>query len=259
MTETAGTVRKPAEHTGIQTRGLSRDGIKYIAMVTMLLNHISTIFMESGSVMAEVFLDIGYFTAPVMCYFLAEGYQYTHSKRKYGCRLALFALISEFPYCLAFTTEGVIEFAGMNMIFTLLLCFCILCVVDRVSGRLARVLAVAGLILLSSISDWALLARVFTLLFAWAGRSRQKTAAAFGIAVLLFGLLNYEGGVGRFPVGINLLYTLGCMAGVALAGIVIVCLYNGKRMKKGRQFSKWFFYLFYPVHLLVLGVIRVLG
>ena len=113
--------------------------------------------------------------------------------------------------------------------------------------------------LLSSISDWALLAPVFTLLFAWAGRSKQKTAAAFGIAALLFGLLNYEGGVGRFPVGINLLYTLGCMAGVALAGIVIVCLYNGKRMEKGRQFSKWFFYLFYPVHLLILGVIRVLG
>ena len=259
MTETAGTVRKPAEHTGIQTRGMSRDGIKYIAMVTMLLNHISTIFMESGSVMAEVFLDIGYFTAPVMCYFLAEGYQYTHSKRKYGCRLALFALISEIPYCLAFTTEGVIGFAGMNMIFTLLLCFCILYVLDRVSGRLARVLAVAGLILLSSISDWALLAPVFTLLFAWAGRSKQKTAVAFGIAALLFGLLNFEGGVGRFPVGINLLYTLGCMAGVALAGIAIVCLYNGKRMEKGKEFSKWFFYLFYPVHLLVLGVIRVLG
>lgn len=42
---------------------LNRDFIKYIAMLTMLLNHISTIFMESGYFLSELFLDIGYFTA----------------------------------------------------------------------------------------------------------------------------------------------------------------------------------------------------
>ena len=46
---------------------LNRDVIKYIATLTMLLNHISTIFMESGSFLSEFFLDIGYFTAITMC------------------------------------------------------------------------------------------------------------------------------------------------------------------------------------------------
>ena len=48
-----------------------------------------------------------------------------------------------------------------------------------------------------------------------------------------------------------------CMVGIPLAGIVIVYFYNGKRAERGRTFSKWFFYLFYPVHLLVLGIIRI--
>ena len=97
---------------------LNRDTIKYIAMFTMLLNHISTIFMESGKFVSELFLNAGYFTAIIMCYFLVEGYQYTHSKKKYAFRLIIYALISEIPYCLAFTKNGVLEFCGLNMLFT---------------------------------------------------------------------------------------------------------------------------------------------
>ena len=111
---------------------LNRDAIKYIAMFLMLLNHISTIFMKSGKLWSELFIDLGYFTAIVMCYFLVEGYQYTHSKKNYAIRLLIFALISEFPYCFAFTESGILEFQGLNMLFTLLICFCILTVVEKV-------------------------------------------------------------------------------------------------------------------------------
>ena len=47
------------------------------------------------------------------------------------------------------------------------------------------------------------------------------------------------------------------MAGILLAGIVIVFFYNGKRAERERNFSKCFFYLFYPVHLLLLAIIRI--
>ena len=110
---------------------------------------------------------------------------------------------------------------------------------------------------MSLFSDWALLAPVFTLLFAWSTGSKSKTKAAFVLSALLFGLMSYTGGIGRFPAGVNLLYAAGCMAGILLAGIVIVYFYTGKRAERGRTFSKWFFYLFYPVHLLVLGIIRI--
>ncbi len=241
----------------MRTKIWNRDVIKYIAMFTMLLNHISTVFLEPGHILSEIFLDIGYFTAIVMCCFLVEGFRYTRSKKRYALRLGIFALLSEIPYCLAMTENGVLEFCGLNMMFTLLICFLILLSLERIANPVLKTAAVAGLILLSLFSDWALLAPVFTLLFAWAGQSKHKTAAAFAISALLFGLLNFAGGIGRFSAAANFLYALGGMAGIALAGIVIVCFYNGQRMERGRNFSKWFFYLFYPAHLLVLGIIRL--
>lgn len=238
-------------------RILNRDIIKYIAMITMLLNHISTVFMEPGTFLAEVFLDIGYFTAITMCYFLVEGFHHTRSRKKYGQRLAVFALISEIPYCLAFTEQGVIEFYGLNMIFTLLLCFWILCAMENIPAGPVRNILIALLIFLSLFCDWALLAPVFTLLFAWARNSKKRLKIAFTAAAAMFGVMSLAGGSERFSTGTNILYALGCMAGIALSGIVIACFYNGRRAERGRKFSKWFFYWFYPVHLLILGVLRV--
>ena len=236
---------------------LNRDVIKYIAMLTMLLNHISTIFMESGSFLSEFFLDIGYFTAITMCFFLVEGYQYTHSKKAYAIRLLLFALISEVPYCLAFTQDGIIGFEGLNMMFTLLICFGILVVFERTSDKGLRFTYTLFSIILSLFCSWAILAPIFTLLFIWSKGSDKKIKLSFIIAVLLFAAFNLAGGISRFSVTTNILYALGSMVGTGLSGIVIVYLYNGKRMEKGRGFSKWFFYWFYPVHLLILGLIRI--
>ena len=107
---------------------LNRDVIKYVAMFTMLLNHIANVFWTEG-VLYNLFLDIGYFTAPVMCYFLVEGYHYTKSKKKYAIRLLVFALISQIPFSLAF------EHGNLNMIYTLFICFLILVAGDVIVGK----------------------------------------------------------------------------------------------------------------------------
>lgn len=236
---------------------MNRDLIKYIAMVVMALNHISTIFLEPGTWTGELLLDVGYFTAPVMCYFLVEGYGYTRSTGAYGRRLFLFALISEIPFCLAFTREGLISFVAMNMMFTLFLCFLIIRVMREMINPAGRSLCIAGLIALSLFSDWPILAPVFTILFVQAGEDEAKKKKAFVTGTLVFGAITFLGNGGRFSLMKNLVCTLGSMAGPALAGVCILRLYNGKRSDRHRGFSKWFFYWFYPAHLTILGLIRV--
>lgn len=236
---------------------LDRDTIKYIAMAAMLVNHIGTIFLTPGTFLYELFLDIGYFTAPVMCYFLVEGYRLTHSRKLYGRRLFVFTVLSELPFCLAFSHGAAVYFVAMNMIFTLFLCFLLLEVLEKEPKGFARGLLVALLILASTVSDWAILAPVYTMLFYKAGQDREKQKKAFFWAAALFGAFGLAGSPEWYSGLQRLLYALGCMSGVAAAGVCIVCFYNGRRAQRGQRFSKWFFYLFYPVHLLLLGIIRI--
>lgn len=236
---------------------LDRDTIKYIAMAAMLVNHIGTIFLTPGTFLYELFLDIGYFTAPVMCYFLVEGYRLTHSRKLYGRRLFVFAVLSELPFCLAFSHGAEVYFVAMNMIFTLFLCFLLLEVLEKEPKGFARGLLVALLILASTVSDWAILAPVYTILFYKAGQDREKQKKAFFWAAALFGAFGLAGSPEWYSGLQRLLYALGCMSGVAAAGVCIVCFYNGRRTQRGQRFSKWFFYLFYPVHLLLLGIVRI--
>ena len=113
------------------------------------------------------------------------------------------------------------------------------------------------MIFASIFCDWALLAPVFTLLFAWAENSRLRKHIAFGVAAVLYGGMAWLssmrtlGAVGALPD------TLGCAMPILVSGFFILYLYNGQRAAQHRGFYKWFFYAFYPGHLLVLGLLRV--
>ena len=122
-----GQIQTDTEESGL--RLLNRDVIKYIAMFTMLLNHAGHVFLTRGTLLYEILEDIGFFTAPVMCFFLAEGYDYTRSRVKYGLRLFLFAILSQIPFQLALGQRG------LNMIYTLFCCYLILVVMERVGSR----------------------------------------------------------------------------------------------------------------------------
>ena len=243
------------EVSGGKAKVLNRDIIKYIAMFTMVLNHIAHIFLTPGTVLYEVFEDVGYFTAPVMCFFLVEGYDYTRSKIKYGGRLLLFAVISQIPFELAFR-YGMM----LNMIYTLLCCFLILVALDQIKNRLLRIIVCVLLALVTVVGDWPLLAPIYTILFYHSKGNEKKTAISFLAAYAIFVLLNVQSYMYGVP-GDWTLYAIrhALLSGVAIlvAAVVILVFYNGKRAQYGRSFSKWFFYIFYPAHLMVLYLIKV--
>lgn len=239
--------------SGGKLQVLNRDIIKYIAMVTMLLNHIAHIFLTRGTFLYEVLEDIGYFTAPVMCYFLTEGYFFTRSKFRYGCRLALFAAISQLPFQLAF------GYQSLNMIFTLLCCFLILAAAENVQNQILRMVLVMLLTFVTVYGDWGVVAPLFTIFFYTGRGDRRQIAKGFGVCYVIFVILNVQnyisgesGNWTAYAVFHSMLSGLGIIAAVA----TVLFLYNGERMERGKNFSKWFFYLFYPVHLFVLFLIK---
>lgn len=83
-----------------QGRPLNRDIIKYIAMFTMTLNHLSLTGFIGNYELAKQFTYIGYFTLITMTYFLVEGFAYTRDRMKYGRRLLLLLFCPRRPFCM---------------------------------------------------------------------------------------------------------------------------------------------------------------
>ena len=134
---------------------MSRDSIKMVAMLTMLINHIANVFLPAGQPLTNLCLCIGYFTAVTMCFFLVEGYGCTHSKRRYAGRLLGFAVLAQLPYQLAFPANGIAGFVQFNMLFTLLLCFLVLLVQEKIRDRVLRGVCIVLLLCASLFCDGA--------------------------------------------------------------------------------------------------------
>lgn len=231
----------------------NRDVIKYIAMFTMLLNHIAHVeLFDLTPVWYEVLEDIGYFTAPVMCFFLVEGYQYTRSKKQYGRRLLLFAILSQIPYELAF------HYGSANMIFTLFVCYLILVAMERIQSTIICTIICTLLVMVTVVSDWGIIAPLLTILLCMSAGNKKKMALSYGIICVAFVLINMGSKTVEpgNPAPEIILRSAASGIGILAAAFTVLVLYNGKRMERGKNFSKWFFYIFYPAHLLVLYLLK---
>lgn len=236
-------------------RVLNRDQIKMLAVIAMTFNHIAHVLLAPGTVLFEVFADIGYFTAMTMCFFLLEGYHYTRSKKAYAKRLLIFALVSEVPFLLA------MGYFQMNVIFTLFICFLIFCVMDSGLARWRKNLIVFGLVLTTVICDWALLLAIAAVLFKKHEKAPRGMALSYGVVFVLFWLLNIPGyaASAASPLfsGYAILHGFLAALGIAASGVATQVLYNGRKSEKYVQFNKWFFYIYYPAHLLLLWLIKI--
>ncbi len=222
---------------------LNRNQLKYLAVTAMLLDHIAWAFVPTVSPAGQLMHAVGRLTAPVMLYFLAEGYVHTRSVRRYAGRLFLFTLISWVP-CSLFDT-GAWPAPYFGMLFTMLLGLAAILVWDRSGMSLPGKTAVTlGLCALSLLGDWPVLGVLWPLGFCLLREDERKkwgfylvSAGAFCLIVLL-------------TLGPRQLFQLG----VFLAPPLLRC-YNGEAGSRA-PFHRWFFYLFYPAHLLLLWLLK---
>ena len=216
--------------------------LKGIAMISMVFDHVGDMFFP------ELMWPrmIGRLAMPIFCFFIAEGFSHTRDKKKYLCRLGVFALISEIPFDLAF--EGRLGLAHQNIMLTFFLAVLALLLFDRIRGgknpeekQIPIGKTVLAVLAVAAIAALALLLRADYTIFAV-------------IAVFLFYVLRQKHPLLRSGVGVAFLAltrTVGYYCATGLSFIPLA-LYNGK---KGRGL-KWLFYGFYPGHLLLLAAIK---
>ena len=232
---------------------LNRTHLKYIAIVAMLLDHIGMVFgqyfMDSvaGAIVYNCFRVLGRLTAPIMCFFLSQGFLYTRSRKKYAIRLAVFAVISQVPYALAHH-HSLLE-PDFNMLFVLLICFGMLCVWESKLAAFPKTLVLLVLICLSAFCDWGLFAPLLVLFFHVFRENRRKIIISYSILVVVVVAVSCVFLVSKGLMWYRELWQLGLFL-----FIPVLFLYNGQ---PGLQnaFNKWFFYIFYPAHLLILWAI----
>ena len=222
-------------HFGI----LDGTALKLIAMLCMIFDHVGDNFFPDQIWMRV----IGRIALPVFAFCVAEGFIHTHDRIKYLKRMGLFALISEIPFDLV-TSGKVLEFTHQNIMFTFFWSILGLILFEKIragSGKGLKLLAAAVLVLSALCSfilrlDYNILAvgliYIYYLL-------RNRAPWWNNIAAIVYHVILRNVGI----------YWFG------LLGFIPVLLYNGKRGKG----LKWLFYIFYPGHLMVIWMLRMLA
>jgi len=267
MTENSMTTQ--ANTTG-KKFGIDAGELKWIAILTMLIDHIGaavfviyTSFYDgkadfvNANDMYRVIRGIGRTAFPIFCFLLVEGLYHTKNLKKYLFRLFLFCLISEVPFDLAFH-DGPWDMASQNVYWTLFLgmaCIASLRYVDRQFMEPDSKYYNA----IQEASNGRMAIKPGVTLFAF----RVLIVAVFaGISYVL--KTDYD------VTGILLIVVLYCMRDKRLwqsivgyccfsweiwcfPAFILTYFYNGQR---GKQ-MKYFFYIFYPAHLLLLYFVRM--
>ena len=225
---------------------MSRSTLKYIAIIAMTLDHISGYFLPIEAPLGVTLRIIGRLTAPIMCYFIAEGFLFTSDRIKYGLRLFIFAVISQPAFYFADTSQPF----RLNMLFTLLIGFLMLCAYEKIKNTALKCIAIMLLLTASYFCDWGIIAPMWILSFHILRNDKKMLFSAFTLISLMHITFNTMACIAsEIPW-----YSQMWQAGVLLC-IPLFLLYNGQK-GAGGFFSKWFFYIYYPLHLAIIGSIR---
>lgn len=232
---------------------MTSNQIKLIAIIAMTVDHLAWTFFEGYSsewyaVAAHV---IGRITAPIMCFFIAEGYYHTRNVKKYALRLFLLAFISHFAYnfCFGISLVPFVDsvFNQTGVVWSLAFGLLLLCINDskKLSGGVKLMLTL-GVCVVTFPGDWSCVAAMMVLFMGiFRGDFKKQmmwmVILSFSYATVYFLFLDRLYGVIQLAT---------CLS------IPILKLYNGER-GRSRIMGK-VFYFYYPAHLALCGILRLL-
>ena len=245
----------------MEKKRLSQEGLKLIACASMLIDHTGAILVyrlfraaadggNAGDLLRlyEMMRLIGRLAFPIYCFLLAEGAHYTGSPGRYAMRLGAAAVLSELPFDLAF--YGGITWQHQNVMVTLLLGFFALKAMKKCPHVILKILAAVPFALLAEWmqTDYGAEGVLVIALFGLTRELKHRTILQFFGLWCIFSpnhlmMVNWLGGIS--------VTTQEC----ALLALIPIALYSGKKQTTSKT-VRLAFYLFYPVHLLILLIVK---
>lgn len=218
-------------------------------MAAMLIDHIGAVILARMIYAAgdmeiydiyQILRKIGRIAFPIFCFLLVEGFIYTSNAKKYALRLGIFALISEIPFDLAFQSE-VFGFEYQNVFFTLLFGLLAMMAYQYVEEKIP---VNKGLCIFLQILVVGICMAIAEFV--------RTDYAALGVLCIMLLYVFRNNKFYQIIVG-GLLFMDNW---TAIFGFLLTLFYNGKRGIN----MKYIFYLFYPLHLLLLfGICYFMG
>lgn len=226
---------------------LSNFDLKLIAIITMTIDHIGVVF---GTPFYNLLRAVGRLSFPIFAFLLTEGYVHTKSFGKYFFRLLVLALISEVIYDYVFY-GSFIYLEANNIFFTLALGLLTLWLLDKSKMLVKKYFK-------EKIDLTIILPITYLLIIVVMGLIAEFLSFSYGMLGILvisfFYLFKKNFPLTVLSVSLSTLILGDTMQYFSLLSLILIYFYNKKLGKK----CKVFFYLYYPLHILVLGVIRML-
>ena len=213
---------------------LTGNALKLLAALFMTIDHIGVVLFPRVLVLRI----IGRLALPIFAYMIAEGCKYTRNKKKYFGMIFLLATLCQTVY---FFVDGTLY---LSILYTFSLSILTVYAMQNMKSRGTTASCLLFLLTISAVwvlnqfftidyGFWGCMLPVFAAIF----HSTKKDRLSVSIGMLGIGLVLLSLDLGD---SIQLL---------SLAALPLLLCYNGKR---GKWNLKYFFYIFYPVHLAVL-------
>lgn len=224
-------------------KGINGAQLKYIAFASMFIDHfnkaIITPFLTGTGpmvIITTIFDILGRIAFPIFAFMVVEGFFKTKSQWKYLRNLLIFAVISEIPYDM-FQSAEFVNTWSQNILWGLALGLFTIMVIDRLKDYIKKR------------SLWIFVSLLIVALSSLGSMLISSDYEYYAIIIIYLYYLFYD----KRLVASGLGYLVIIKEIYAILGFATVLLYNGE---KGKQ-NKIFNYLFYPVHLLIFGIIRM--
>lgn len=243
----------------MKQNGISQEALKLIACITMLIDHAGATlayswYMDRSIVMGMhmeslwnlyiLMRIIGRIAFPIYCFLLVEGAHYTKNPARYAARLAVGVLLAEIPYDLVFS--GRLDWTSNSVMITLLLGFGMLEAMKRVKGiwKLAVILPfyLAAELMYTDYAGYGIV--IIAAMALTRGIRHEKWVRAAAMPLLLWFGATIP--IGPFMIPLEIF---------GLLSLVPIFAYKGGKRTYSKAVQR-VFYLFYPVHLLLLWLIN---